>query len=149
MIHRQPCLGCALVATLIVAAPLPAGPACARRPAHRRHGSAPAPPDVQELGRDFETARALEGAARLTALEQLDARLQERMRGDAADDVRATLDMLGGAIAFERGDYAAAGRGYARALSGNDPGPFADDAAFARIRALEAAGHDPEAAREW
>jgi len=54
--------------------------------------------------------------------------------------------MLSGTIAFERGEFDAAATRFGHAQG---DARFADDAAFAGIRAMEAAGDDAAAAREW
>src|SRR5262249_9243613 len=49
----------------------------------------------------------------------------------------------------ERGDFKHAADGFAAAASADSKSRFADDAGFAEIEALEAAGRDQEAAKQW
>jgi TolA-binding protein len=115
----------------------------------RAPGAEEAPATLREIGDDFEEVRLLAGGARSGALAQAQQSLDQVLRGGVDGDQRAAARFLSGAIAFELGDYANARDQYRQAADGLTRGPFADDAAFAAIQALEAAGDDPGAAREW
>ena len=130
----------ALLAGLAVAA---AAPALAAR------AEAPKPASWRALGDGFESSRLLQGAARLRALEALDGSLAQALRGDLDDEQRHAARFLAARIDFERGDYPGAAAGFSSAANADAKSRYADDAAFASIEALEAAGHDAEAAKEW
>ena len=104
--------------------------------------------DWRATGVAFEMARALPAADRLAELERLDADLAGRMKRMEEGD-RAAARFLSAAILHERGNDAAAVEGFRTAAKGLEKTPFADDAAFAAIQALEAQGKDEEAAIEW
>jgi tetratricopeptide (TPR) repeat protein len=70
------------------------------------------------------------------------------VRGGLDADRKSAARFLSGAIEYELGNYPQAAQAYTEAV-GDEKGPFADDAAFAAIEALEAAGRDADAAREW
>jgi TolA-binding protein len=123
-------------ATSIVAAPVPA---LAEEPAPLA--------TVGELGLTFETARFTANADRLAALEEIDRELANVSRGGLAAEERTAAQLLSGEIRYAVGDFKAAGEAFRRAAG--DRGPFADDAAFAAILAMEADGRDAEAAKEW
>ena len=122
----------------LVAAPARAG----------RHAQQP-PASLKELGHDFEEQRLLSGADRLAALERTQQSLAALLHGDLGAEDRVAAHLLSGAVADELGDWKGAADGYHRALDAAKDGPLAANAAFAEIRALEAAGHDADAAREW
>jgi TolA-binding protein len=104
---------------------------------------------LREVGDDFEQVRSLAGSRRAVALAQTQQSLDQVLRGGMDGEPRATARFLSGAIAFELGDYPAAREQLRQAAEGLTRGPFADDAEFAAIRALEASGDDVTAAREW
>src|SRR5262249_18459248 len=101
-----------------------------------------------DAGRAFEAAQLLTGAARLAALDNLHRTLPRT--GDAAGPAeRSAALALSGAVRYARGDFAGAEDLYRKSGKGAEKSPFADDAAFAATRSLEAQGGDAEAAREW
>ena len=104
---------------------------------------------VAQVGMQFESARLLNGAARVSALQETDEALQAALRGRLDDESRAAAALLAGSIAFQRGDAKTAEKEFERASKGLSKTDFADDAELARIQALEAQGRDAEAAREW
>ncbi|MGH7730526.1 MAG: tetratricopeptide repeat protein, partial [Candidatus Eiseniibacteriota bacterium] len=104
---------------------------------------------LKEIGEDFEQLRALAGTPRSAAVAQAQQSLEQVLRGGLDGDQRAAARFLAGTIAFELGDFAHAGTQFREAAGGLGDGPFADDAGFAAIEALEASGDDAGAAREW
>jgi TolA-binding protein len=107
-----------------------------------------ATPSLQEVGNAFESSRLLAQADRMAALEQVDQSLAQVLRGGVDADRKDAARFLAGAVAAERRNFAEAAQAYEQAV-GDGKSPFADDAGFAAVEAMEAAGHDAEAAREW
>jgi len=105
-------------------------------------------PGTTEVGDAYEAARQLAGEQRLAALEQASQSVDQILRGDVDPDTRAAARFLAGKIQYELGRHAQASETFREAVT-NEKSRFADDAAFATIEALEAAGRDAEAAREW
>lgn len=108
-----------------------------------------APGVLKEAGPSFEAARVLSGADRVAALEQVEGQVDAALRGDLSKEETAAARALSAQIRFELGDYEAASRMWRDASGQLDKSPFQDDAEFASIRALEMAGRDRDAAREW
>jgi TolA-binding protein len=104
-------------------------------------------PRLHDAARTFEAALLLSGPTRLAALDNLDRALPKIV--DAAGDDKAAALALSGAVSYARGDFQGAEDAYGKAEKTAEKSPFADDAAFAAIRSLEARGADGEAAREW
>jgi TolA-binding protein len=102
-----------------------------------------------------ETAAAYEGtallapAARLAALKEMEPSLKSLLDSDLSEDERAAARFLSGEIRFGTGDYKSAADEYRRANKDAGKGPFADDAAFRAVEAIEAGGRDEEAMRAW
>ena len=138
--HRESLLLLAACAAL-AAAPAGAKPA---RPAE------PAASAVwREIGDAYEKGRLEAPAARLAALESVEGNLATFLRGDAGDEQRAAARFLSARLRYERGDFGGAAQGFRDAAGAAGKGPFVDDAEFAAIEALEAAGRDAEAAKAW
>src|SRR5437899_9808831 len=125
----------------------PAGPGPARA-AGERPTPAPAPA-LRDVARDFETRRLLPGKARATFLQGNQQAVAAALAGDLGAEERWAARFLAGSLSFELGDYRAAGESFAHAAETAEKGGFGADAEFARIQALEAAGADESAAREW
>ncbi len=104
---------------------------------------------LRDAGRAFDRARLAAGDERLAALRELDQSVESLMKQGLNDDQRTAASFLAGAARWELGDGDAAGNAYRDAQKGAAKGPFEDDAAFATVRALEAAHRDADAAREW
>lgn len=121
---------------------------CASQPAAARAQAAPQA-SLKELGRRFETERLLTGADRLNALNATGQSVGSLLKGGVADDEKMAAQFLYAAIRDEAGDWKGAAEGYHQVLQTAKDGPLAADAAYREIRALEAAGHDADAAREW
>ena len=113
-----------------------------------RRSTEAATPTLQEVGNAFEQNRLLAEADRLPALQQAQQSVAQVVRGGVDADRRAAARFLSGAIEYELKNYDRASQAFTEAV-GDEKGPFADDAAFAAIEALEAAGRDADAAREW
>jgi TolA-binding protein len=116
----------------------------ARRPADET--PAPAASSLGAAGDQYEQARVMAGAARLAALDQAQQSVTQVLRGSGD---RMAARFLAGRLAYDLGHYAEAGDAFRAAADAGAKGPFGDDAAFAAIEALEAAGDDAAAAREW
>src|SRR5207249_3042350 len=116
--------------------------------AARRPSAAAAPTSLQEVGNAFEQDRLLAQADRVAALEQTQQSVAQVMRGGVDADHRDAARFLSGALDYELGHYPQAAQAFDEAV-GDGKGPFADDASLAAIQALEAAGRDADAAREW
>jgi TolA-binding protein len=131
----------------------PAAAAKQAKPAKQtKQAYTPAPavttaPRLHDAARSFEAALLLTGPTRLAALDNLD-RALPKIAEDAGSDRAAAL-ALAGAVRYARADFAGAEDSYRKAVKGAEKSPFADDAAFAAIRSLEAQGLDGDAAREW
>jgi TolA-binding protein len=139
----------ALVATLVVAHAPATARADTSAPAAGGGAAAEAPRSWRELGDAFESSRLLEGAARIRALEALDGSLAQALRGGPDDERKLAARFLAARLDCERGDYPGAVAGFASAANADAKSRFADDAGFASIEAMEAAGRDGDAAREW
>jgi TolA-binding protein len=104
---------------------------------------------LREAGLGFESARLLAGADRVAALQELGRTTDSALRGNLSEEEQAAAAALSAQIRYELKDYHAASEGYRSAAGKMDKSPFADDAEFAAIRALEEAGQDREAAGQW
>src|SRR5262249_18257760 len=113
-----------------------------------RHAPEATPPSLQSAGIAFEQARLLTGVDRLAALEQTEQSVEQVLHHGGDSNRRATASFLAGAVHYELGNYVKASDAFDKA-GADGKGPFADDAAFAAIQSLEAAGRDADAAREW
>src|SRR5260221_244194 len=104
---------------------------------------------LREAGDRYESGRLLAGAARLDALEQSESALRRALHGGLPDDRRAAAELLLGTIRRDLGDFRTAADAFRDAERARPAGPFAGDAAFAAIEAMEASGDDAEAAKQW
>ena len=138
-----------LIAAALVAPAL--GPAAARAGDDKKVeiDKKAAPGVLKEAGLSFEAARVLNGAEKVTALEQVDAQVDAALRGDLSKDETAAARALSAMIRFELQDYESASRMWRSASDEFDKSVFRDDTDFASVRALELAGRDREAASEW
>jgi len=104
---------------------------------------------LQEAGLKFESARLLSDADRTAALEEA-LQITQRAIQHGADDEKAAARFLSGEIRCGLGRNGEASDEFRRAEDGFRKTPFADDAAFAAIQAMEATpGRDPETAKAW
>ena len=99
------------------------------------------------LGLELESALKLDGPARLEAFGGLEHALTSLRSNNSDLDKGSAAWLLSGAIRYELGDYDGAREAYEKARDRG--GAYADDAAFAEIEALEAAGKDEKAAKAW
>jgi TolA-binding protein len=108
---------------------------------------APAPDasSWKQIGDSFESARLLDPAARIPALDAVDQSIMQALRGRMDDDERAAARFLSARILWERGSYDKA----ADAFRDVPKGAWQADADFAAIEAMEAARQDEAAAKEW
>jgi TolA-binding protein len=104
---------------------------------------------LEEVADAFEAARGLTGAERVAALEQASQSVAQVLRGNLDADQRAAASFLSGRVAYERGDYRSANEAFERALDQGEKSPYADDAGFAAIEAMEASGDDAQAMKSW
>jgi TolA-binding protein len=105
-------------------------------------------PGVHDAGLRYEQARLLSAETRAVALDEVAQGAVEAARVGSNDE-KAAARMLAATVAREQGNRAGAGEEFRRAADGFAKGPFADDAAFAAIQALEASGEDVRATDEW
>lgn len=119
--------------------------------AEARRAAGPSVPaqSWRELGDAFESTRFLPEAARIEALRALEGSLEPMLRSAPDDDQRAAARFLWGRLRQAQGDGPSAIEAFRTAADASGKGPFADDAAFAAIEAIEAEGRDVEAWREW
>lgn len=103
---------------------------------------------LKSAGLSFESARILDDAERVPALQEaLGAATRALDRG--SDEERAAARFLSGEIRYELHDLKRAEEDFRGAAKDGEKGPFADDAAFAMIQTIEASGRDGEAAKAW
>jgi TolA-binding protein len=151
-IHRRFGLPVAVLGAALVMSAFPA-------PAHAGKKKAkPQPPpqqaavsvttQLQEAGLTFEQARLLSDADRSAGLEEA-LQITTRAMQRGGDDEKAGARFLSGEIRYGMQRYGEATEEFRRAEDGLRKTPFADDAAFAAIQAMEAAGRDAEAAKAW
>src|SRR5215831_424429 len=113
---------------------------------------APTPPatsPLADVARSYEAARMLSGADRMSALDETDRALAQVMAGKLEGDTRAEARFLSGAIQAERGQSKAAYEAFRASADAMGKTPWADDATFGAIQALEAQGRDEDAANQW
>jgi TolA-binding protein len=103
----------------------------------------------RELGVAFETARLTDDARRVAALQSVEQSAAQVLKAGADEERRMAARFLLARIRWERKDWAGALEGFQSAADAAGRGSYADDAAFAAIEAMEAAGRDAEAAKEW
>ena len=125
----------------------------AASPAHAGKGKAkdtrpPADVTVNEAGIRFESTRILSDAERPAALDEA-LRMTDRALDHATDEEKAAARYLSGEIQYGLRNYDKAAQEFKSAEKELGHTPFEDDAAFASIQAVEAAGRDAEAAKSW
>ncbi len=98
---------------------------------------------------EFENALPLPFSARRIAIERLAERTGGDDTGKLPKDLRGPALFLAGEIRYLLGDYASASSLLSRSAGRMKDGPIEDDAEFAAISAIEAAGRDGEAADAW
>ncbi len=103
---------------------------------------------LQESGLRFESARLLNDADRPAGLEDA-LQITNRAIQHGSEDEKAAARFLSGEIRYGLGRYGEAADEFSRAEGAFRKTPFADDAAFAAIQAMEANGKDAAAAKAW
>ncbi|MBI1797383.1 MAG: tetratricopeptide repeat protein, partial [Candidatus Eisenbacteria bacterium] len=103
---------------------------------------------LPQVGEAFERARLLAGAERPAALERAQQSVMDVL-GGGTDADRAAARFLAGRIAYDLRAFPEAREQLAAAEDAGARGRFGDDAGFAAIEAMEAAGDDAGAARQW
>ena len=124
-----------------------AGPALAGKKQAPAGEAAPGS-TLEEAGLRFESARLLGDADRAAGLEDA-LQITNRAIQHGSDDERAAARFLSGEIRCGLGRYGEASDEFGRAEGALRKTPFADDAGFAAIQAMEAAGKDAAAAKAW
>src|SRR5438093_4970065 len=130
-----------------LAAALVAAPALAGKSKASESGQ-PSGATLQEAGFAFESARLLSEAERAAGLEEA-LQIASRAIEHGPDEQKDAARFLSGEIRYELRRFGEAAAEFRRAESGFEKTPFADDAAFAAIQAIEASGKDAEAAKAW
>src|SRR5437879_293969 len=96
---------------------------------------------LEEAGLRFESARLLSDADRSAGLEDA-LQITNRALQHGTEDEKAAARFLSGEIRCGLGHYGEAADEFSRAEGAFRKTPFADDAAFAAIQAMEANGKD-------
>ena len=93
---------------------------------------------ASEVGPAFERARTLAGEERTAALRALEPDVERWIKHASGAEERLQARYLEGALRAGLADWTAAAEAFGRAADADAKSPFADDAAFAAIRSLEA-----------
>jgi TolA-binding protein len=109
----------------------------------------PAPTTLPEIGMEFERARLLPPDQQKAAVERVARYLEEFEHGDVPSEDRAAMHFLAGEISYALGDYQGAMERFHKAEKDGKKGPFRDEATFALIETMEAAGRDEKADKAW
>ncbi|MFQ5510803.1 MAG: tol-pal system YbgF family protein [Candidatus Krumholzibacteriia bacterium] len=119
------------------------------RPARGGDKSSPAQTEaLNAVGMEFEWARLRPAVDRPSALGNVVLSFDQAVR-DVPKHKKSAALFLSGEIRYASGDYREAARQFRKAAGQGKKGPFADDAAFAEILALEAQGRDRDAFKAW
>ena len=158
MLHAQEkaCLkwiACCAVGAALLASPIDARAESPKeKPAAAPATLSPAalsPATLSGIGLALEEARLVPFGGRRGAVENAAEALAAFMRSDVPKEKQGAVSFLSGEISYALGDYERSAEEFKNAAKRDERGPFADDAAFAAIRSLEAAGRDAEAAKAW
>jgi TolA-binding protein len=115
-----------------------------------RAGDEPAIADPNgETSHGITSPGWLDGDARPAALAWTDSSVATLLGGPVDDAHKLAARFLSGRVLQAKGDIAGARRAFEDAVGHAGDGPFADDAAFAAIEAMEGAGDDAGAMKEW
>jgi TolA-binding protein len=104
---------------------------------------------LAELGVRLEAARLLDEAHRLRAVAKIDSVVRTLLDRGVPSQRKTAAYFLSAEIIYALSDYAQAAELFEKARKEDKNGPFADDAAFLEIMALEADGRDEEATKRW
>jgi TolA-binding protein len=107
------------------------------------------PSTLAEIGAALEQARLLPASERLGAVKSIAGYLAAFEESDIPREKRCAVHFLSGEILYSLGDYGKAAEQFDNARKKSDEKKYEDDAVAARILAMEAAGEDDGAAREW
>jgi TolA-binding protein len=102
----------------------------------------------REVGDAYESSRLLDAAARVPRLRTVEQSLALLMKGDLEEEQKLAAKFLSARLRYDQRDWERAAEGFAQAAE-DGRSPYADDAAFAAIEAMEAFGRDADAAKEW
>jgi TolA-binding protein len=125
-----------------------AGPAGAGEETAAPGGDA-GPETLVEIGLAFDENLLRSPADRADALRSLETSIQMLLDQDLTSREKSAAKYLSAEIALALGKYREAEELFKKSAKDYKKGPFADDAAFLRIVAMEAEGRDAEAAKEW
>jgi len=103
--------------------------------------------ELQSVAETYEAIRWLPADQRPAALDQSELALAKVLRGDMDADRKSAARFLSGRILMDRGEFAQAQDAFRAAGRGSKD--LVDDAEFAAIEAMESAGDDAYAMREW
>ncbi len=104
---------------------------------------------LSKIGLELELAGLKPVSQRPAALEKVARSMEEVLRAGVPSEKRRASHYLSGEIRYAMGDYAQAADEFRRSERIDRNDVHADDAAFAYITSVEAAGRDAEAAKEW
>jgi TolA-binding protein len=105
--------------------------------------------ELDGVAQAYEAIRWLPAEQRPQALDQTELSLAKVLRGGLDADAKAAARFLSGRILMDRGEFAQAQESFRAAARGSKSEGLVDDAEFAAIEAMESAGDDLGAAREW
>jgi TolA-binding protein len=107
------------------------------------------PATLPGIGLSLERTRFLSFEERHGAVQGVARSMIDFLQGDVPKEKRCAAHFLSGEIHYALGDYGRAAEDFKNAGKNDGQKIYTDDAAAAYIMALEAAGRDEEAAREW
>jgi TolA-binding protein len=108
-----------------------------------------APATLGDIGAEFESALLRGAADRRAALEDVSGSLESMLKRGVPNNRRNAARFLWGEVRFALDDYKAAAQAFRETADKGKKEPFADDAAFAEVIAIEAQGRDGEAVKAW
>jgi TolA-binding protein len=107
------------------------------------------PATIVEIGVAFDENLLRSAAERADAMRSLEGSIRSLLDQDLTSREKSAARYLSAEIALASGNYREAEELFEDAAKDYKKGPFADDAAFLRIVAMESEGRDAEAAKEW
>jgi TolA-binding protein len=149
--RREPASGAAMALALGLALTV-AGATAGTAAAGGTDAAAPGEPValLDGVAEAYEAVRWLPAEQRPQALDQAELSLAKVLRGSLDEDRKMAARFLSGRILLDRGEYAQAAEALrSAAKAAGSSSALADDAEFAAIEAMESAGDDAGAAREW
>lgn len=106
-------------------------------------------PSLTDAGMSFDAARRLAPAEMASELERLDGAVKKLLDGELDDREKGAAYLLSAEIRYALGRYEEAVEAYGEAYEQHKESQYADEISAARIRALESAGQDQQAAQLW